>query len=133
VMWIVHSKVYIQSGIQSCVYHNLYIRQVESVSVRVRCPIRSSVSSGVQHTYMYQAKTINYSTLWTVYYYYYVSEYQLPPVIDASHTTPITHVNKGPKLLKLIGWRHCPCFRWIPYIPETTAQTPGAEPGPTAS
>jgi len=51
---------------------------------------------------MYQTKTINYSKLCTV-YYYYVSEYQLSPVIDASYTTPITHDNGGPKLLKLIG------------------------------
>ena len=33
----------------------------------------------------------------------YVSEHQLSHVIDASHTTPITHVNQDPKLLKLIG------------------------------
>ena len=32
----------------------------------------------------------------------YVSEYQLPPVIGASHTTFITRVNWNPKLLKLI-------------------------------
>jgi len=51
----------------------------------------------------------------------YASEYQLPPVIDASHTTPTTHVNLGSDLLKLIGWRHCPYFKWVPYIPETTA------------
>ena len=36
----------------------------------------------------------------------YVSEHQLPHIIDASHTTPATHVNRDPKLLKLIGWRH---------------------------
>jgi len=41
----------------------------------------------------------------------YVNEHQLPHVIDASHTTLNTHVNQGPKLLKLIGWRHCLCFR----------------------
>jgi len=74
-------------------YHNLYIRRVESVSTRVRCPIRSGVISGVQHTYMYQAMTINYITLWTV-YYYYVNGHQLPHVIDASHTTSITRVNR---------------------------------------
>ena len=62
---------------------------------------------------------------------YYVSECQLPPVIDTSHTTPITRANRGPKLLKLIGWRR-PYFRWVPYIPETTAQMPGAEPDPSA-
>ena len=56
----------------------------------------------------------------------------MPPVIDASHTAPITHVNQGPKLLKLIGWRHCQCFRWVPYIHGTTAQTPGVELGRTA-
>ena len=70
------------------------------------------------YKYIYQAKTINYSTLWTIYYYYYVSERQLPPVIDASHTMPITHVNQGPKLLKLIDWRYCPCFMWVPSYPE---------------
>ena len=68
---------------------------------------------GVQHTNMYQAKTINYKTLWIV-YYFYVSEHQLPHVIDASHTTPITRDNRGPKLLKLVSWRYCPCFRWVP-------------------
>ena len=79
---------------------------------------------------MYQVKTINYSTLLTL--YYYVNEYQLPPVIDASYTMPTTRVNQDPMLLKLIGWRHCPCFRWVPYISGTTAQMSGAEPGPIA-
>jgi len=51
-------------------------------------------------------------------------EYQLPPVIDASRTTPITRVNQGPMLLKLIGWRHCLCFKRVPCIPGTTAHTP---------
>ena len=37
---------------------------------------------------------------------YYVSEYQLPHVIDASHTKSTAHVNQDPKLLKLIGWRN---------------------------
>ena len=59
--------------------------------------------------------------------YYYVSEHQLPPVIDASHITHITHVNQGLKLLKLISWRHYPYFMWVPHIPETTAQMFGAE------
>ena len=62
---------------------------------------------------------------------YYVSEHQLPHLIDASHTTPTTRINQGPKLLKLVGWRHCQCFRWVPYIPGTTAQSHGAEVGPT--
>ena len=53
---------------------------------------------------------------------YYISEHQFSLVINASHTIPITRVNRGPKLLKLIGWRHCPCFRWVPYIPGTTAR-----------
>ena len=91
----------IKCQIRSGVYHDLYIRQVELVSSRVRCLIMSGVTSGVQHTYMYQAKTINYSTLRTV-YYYYVSEHQLPPVINASHTTSITHVNRSPMLLESI-------------------------------
>jgi len=62
-MWMAHSRVCVQSGIQTGAYHDLYIKRVESVSTRVRCPIRSGVTSGVQHTYMYQAKTISYSTL----------------------------------------------------------------------
>ena len=33
---------------------------------------------------------------------YYVSEHQLSHVIDASHTTPTTHANRGPQLLKLV-------------------------------
>ena len=60
----------------------------------------------------------------------YVSEHQLPLVIDASHITPTTRVNQGPKLLKLIGWRHCPRFRWVSYILGSMTQMPGAEPGP---
>ena len=120
-MWITHSRVCVKSCIQSD------IRWVESVSTRVRCPIKSGVTSGVQHTYMYQAKTISYSILLFI----MSANTNLPPVIDASHTTPIRHVNRDPKLLKLIGWRHCPCFRWVPYIPGSTAQTPDAESGPT--
>ena len=33
----------------------------------------------------------------------FISEHQLPHVIDASHTTPTTRANQVPKLLKLIG------------------------------
>ena len=40
----------------------------------------------------------------------YVSEHQLSYAIDAFHTTLITHVNRGPMLLKLIGLRSCPYF-----------------------
>jgi len=58
-MWIAHSRVCIQSGTQSSVYLNLYIRWVESISTRVKCPIRSGVTLGVQHTCMYQAKIIS--------------------------------------------------------------------------
>ena len=58
-----HSRVYVQSGIQLGIYHDLYIKRVKSVSTRVKCPIRSGVTSGVQHKYMYQVKTINYNTL----------------------------------------------------------------------
>ena len=35
-------------------------------------------------------------------------------------------------LLKLIIGDGNSYFRWVPYIPGTTAQMPGAEPGPTA-
>ena len=52
-------------------------------------------------------------------------------VINASHTTPTTHVNQGPIILKLIGWRYCLYFRWVPYIPGTTTLTPGVETGCT--
>jgi len=62
---------------------------------------------------------------------YYVSEHQLPPVIDASHTTSTTRVNQGPKLLKLVE-ETLSILRWVPYIPGTTAQSPGAEPEPIA-
>jgi len=51
----------------------------------------------------------------------YVSEHQLPHAVDASHTTLTTHINRGSKLLKLIGWRHCLSFKWILYIPGITA------------
>jgi len=70
---------------------------------------------------MHQAKTISYNTFEQFIIIYYVSEHQLPPIIDASHITPITCANQRPKLLKLICWRHCPCFRWVPYIPGTMA------------
>jgi len=59
----VHSRVCVQSGIQSGVYHNLYNKRVELVNTRFGYPTRSGVSSGVQHTYMYQVKTISYGTL----------------------------------------------------------------------
>ena len=62
----------------------------------------------------------------------YVSEHQLPHVVNASHTTPTTHVNQVPMLLKLIDWRYCLYFKWVPYIPGTTAQTPGTEPDLTS-
>ena len=93
------------------VHYNLYIMWVESVS------IESNVQSGQMyhrvsniHTYIRQRQsvTVHYEQFIII---YYVSEYQLPHVIDASHTTPITCVNRGPMLLKLIGWKHCPYFR----------------------
>ena len=62
---------------------------------------------------------------------YYVTEHQLSHIIDAFHTMPTTRVNQGPKLLKLIGWRYCPRFRWVLYIPGPRLQLPGTEPGPT--
>ena len=59
----------------------------------------------------------------TIYYkqfiiIYDVSEHQLPLIIDASHTMPITHVNQGPELLKLISGRHCPYFKRVTYFPR---------------
>ena len=81
---------------------------------------------------MFQANIISHSTLWIIRYHLLCQRTPIVAVIDASHTTPITRINRGPKLLKLIGWRHYPCFKWVPYIPGTIAQTPSAEPGPTA-
>ena len=101
---------------------------VKSVSTRVRSPITSCVLSNDQYNIHVSGKDnqLQYIII------YYVSEHQLPPVIDASHTMPTTRVNQGLTLLKLIGWRHCPYFRWVPYIPRITAQSPGTEPDPTA-
>ena len=75
---------------QSGVYYNLYFRRIESVSTRIRCPIRSGVSSGVEHTYMHAPGKDNQLQYIII---YYVSEHQLLPIIDASHTSFITHVN----------------------------------------
>ena len=50
----------------------------------------------INHDLSYQSVVINY-----------VSEHHLPYVVNAFHTTPITHVNWGLILLKLIGWRYC--------------------------
>ena len=33
----------------------------------------------------------------------YVREHRLPHAVNTSHTTPTTHINWGPMLLKLIG------------------------------
>ena len=109
----------------------IYIRRVELVSNRVRCTLGHEYNQMFIISGMCQVSTINDNTLWTV-YYYYVSEHQLPLIIDESHTTPITHVNWGPKLLKLISWRYYPCFKWSRIYPRPRAQTPGAEPGCTA-
>ena len=87
-----------------------------AVSNNIRCPIKSCVQSCVH--YIIHVSGV-YNQLQYV-YYYYISEHQLSPIIDASHTTSITRVNQNLMLLKLIGWRHCPCFRWIPYIHGTT-------------
>ena len=57
----------------------------------------------------------------------YVSEHQLSHTVDTFYTTPTTRVNRGPMLLKLISLRHYACFRWVSYIPGTTARMPGAE------
>jgi len=58
----------------SSVYHNIYI------------------SSSVYNVNVRFSFVINY-----------VSEYQLSPAVDASHTTPTTRANRGPMLLKLIS------------------------------
>jgi len=79
----------VQSGVR-CLSQSIYIRWIESVSA-----IISFTSS---HWYN-QMSTISHSILWTV--YYYVSEHNLSPVIDASHTRPITLVNRD---LKLLNW-----------------------------
>jgi len=62
----------------------------------------------------------------------YVSEHQLFHIVNTSHTMPTTHVNRGLMLLKLIEKRYYLYFRWVTYIPQTTVQTPGTEPGDTA-
>ena len=85
--------------------------------------IRSCIQSYVYHgLYMYsQVITVSHNTLWTVHYYLL---YQRTPIVTYNRCipcSPITRVNQGPKLLKLIGWRYCPCFRSVPYIPGTTA------------
>jgi len=46
----VSSQVYIQV---SGVHHCLYIRWIQLVSTRVKSPIRSGVTSGVQYTYIH--------------------------------------------------------------------------------
>jgi len=61
----------------------------------------------------------------------YVSKYQLPPVIDASHTTPITHVNRNPMLLKLIGKDIVYTLGGFRTYLKSRPQTPSAEPGCT--
>jgi len=62
-MWIAHSRVCVQSGIQSGVYHNLYIRRVESVGTRVRCTLTHEYNQMFIISCMYQVSTINHSTL----------------------------------------------------------------------
>ena len=76
-----------------------------------------------------QSVSVHYKQFFII---YYVSEHQLSPAIDASHTTPITHVNQDYKLLKLIGWRYCPYFKWVPYIPKPRPQFLGVESDCTA-
>jgi len=66
----------------------------------------------IKHSVLCQSVVINY-----------VSEHKSLHIVNASHTTLIIHVNQGLMLLKLIGWRHCPCFRWVLYILGITAQT----------
>ena len=59
-MWIAHSRVCVQSGIQSGVYHNVYIRRVESVSTRVRCTLGYEYNQMSTISCMYQESTIKH-------------------------------------------------------------------------
>jgi len=68
IMWIAHNRVCVQSGIQSGVYYDLYIRRVESVSTRIKCTLGHEYNQMSIISCMYQVSTINHSTLWTVYY-----------------------------------------------------------------
>ena len=45
-----------------------------------------------------QSVTVYYEPLIII---YYVSEHQLPPIIDASHTAPTTCVNQYPKFIEI--------------------------------
>jgi len=79
-----------------------------------------------------QVNTISHNTLWTVHYYLL---YQRTPIATCSRRIPyyaITCINQSPKLLKLIGWRHCPCFRWVCTYPEPQLQFSGTESSRTA-
>ena len=91
------------------------LNKKKAVSIGIRC---SNQVSCIQSGEFSQVNTVSHNTLWTVHCYYYVSEYQLPHAVDASHITPITRVNRSPKLLKLIGWRHCLCFMWSRAYPR---------------
>ena len=75
----------------------------------------SIISYGISKT---RSVTIQYKQFIII---NYVSEHQLSHAVGASHTAPTTHVNWGRMLLKLIGWRHYTYFRWVSYIPGTTA------------
>ena len=53
--------------------------------------------------YMYnQVIKVSHNTLDSSLSFIMSANTNLPPVIDASHTTPTTPVNQGPKLLKLV-------------------------------
>jgi len=55
----------------------------------------------------------------------------LPPVIDASHTTPITRVNQGPKLLKSVDGDIIHVLGGSCIYPRSRPQFPGTELGRT--
>ena len=62
----------------------------------------------------------------------YVIEHQLPPVIDASHATPITCVNQDSKLLNWSFWDIIHALGGSRTYPGPRPQFPDAEPGRTA-
>ena len=115
----------VSSGIQHCIHVSVMI-----FYIRIICTIRSRVQSNVYHNKYVSSLICNVNVRFS-FVINYVSKHQLPPVINISHVTPITCVNQGLKLLKLIGWRHYPYFKWVPYTLGTTAQMPDAKPGHT--
>ena len=89
------------------VTHKTWIENNKANQYKIRCPIGCQVySQFVGIIRCLQSVNISSSVyndnVRFQFVIYYVSEHQLPPVIDASHTTPTTRVNQGPKLLKFV-------------------------------